>query len=69
MADPEYVSQLSMEAVAFLISLPKRKQQKVLDLADTIASNPFQISDYPVLDSSGRQLECILIEEFYSHFG
>ena len=64
MTEPEYRSHLSMEAASFLITLSKEKQRKVLDLADRIAAQPFQISDYQLSDESGRLIENILIDEF-----
>ena len=33
----DYRSHLSLEAAAFLVSLPRRQQKRVLDLADQIA--------------------------------
>jgi len=35
-----YESNLSREAVAFVMGLPKRRQRMVLDLADQIARQP-----------------------------
>lgn len=37
-----YASHLSIEAVAFVTALTRKKQRIVLDLADQIARQPFQ---------------------------
>lgn len=49
-----YTSHLSIEAVAFVTALPRRKQRIALDLADQIARQPFQIGDYQIADAAGR---------------
>ena len=59
-----YTSHLSIEAVAFVTALPRRKQRIVLDLADQIARQPFQIGDYQTTDSTGRTVENLLIDGF-----
>lgn len=59
-----YRSHLSLEAAAFLVSLPKRKQKRVLDHADQIARQPFQIGDYQTMDAEGRVVENLLLDEF-----
>ncbi|MEI6107528.1 MAG: hypothetical protein WCR49_11000 [Opitutae bacterium] len=58
-----YRSHLSLEAAAFLVSLPKRQQKRVLDLADQIAQHPFQIGDYQTMDAEGRVVENLLLEK------
>lgn len=52
-----YQSHLSREAVAFVVGLTKKKQRLVLDLADQIARQPFQIGDYQIIDADGRTIE------------
>lgn len=59
-----YRSHLSLEAAAFLVSLPKRQQKRVLNLADQIARQPFQIGDYQTVDAEGRDVENLLLEIF-----
>ena len=59
-----YQSHLSLEAVAFVVALPKRKQRRVLDLADQIARHPFKIGDYAMVDSTGRTVENLLLEGY-----
>ena len=63
-----YESFLSREAVAFVAHLPKRQQRRVLDLADQIAKQPFQIGDYATVDVVGRRVENILLEGFLFSF-
>ena len=59
-----YRSHLSLEAAAFLVSLPKRRQRRVLDLADQIARHPFQIGDSQTVDAEGRTVENLLLNEY-----
>ncbi len=63
-----YRSHLSLEAAAFLVSLPKRRQKRVLDLADQIARQPFQIGDSQTVDSEGRAIENLLLEDYLFSF-
>lgn len=59
-----YGSHLSLDAAVFLGTLPKRKQRLVLDLAEQIARQPFQIGDYRTSDANGRMLENLLLHGF-----
>ena len=59
-----YQSHLSLEAVAFVVALSKRKQRLVLDLADQIAKQPFKISDYRTVDAVGRPVENLSLEGY-----
>jgi hypothetical protein len=61
---PVYRSQLSPEAAALLVSLPRQRQKRVLDLADQIARQPFQIGDYQTMDADGRAVENLLLEDY-----
>ena len=60
----DYSSHLSSEAVAFVISLAKRKQKVVLDFADRIAEQPFRIGDYQTSDAAGHTVENLLLDQF-----
>ncbi len=64
MPDLFYRSQLSLESAKFIISLPKRKQRLALDLADLIARQPFQISDYQTTDAVGRSTDNLLLDGY-----
>jgi hypothetical protein len=59
---------LSGKAAAFLTSLPKAKQRKVIKLAFGLADHPLQIGDYPTQDDTGRRLENILLGEWHFTF-
>jgi hypothetical protein len=61
---PAYESVLSVAAANFIISLPRRQQALVLDLADQIARQPFQVSDYRSHDAAGREVENLLLDEY-----
>lgn len=52
-----YESQLSRPAAQFVITLPRRHQRLVLDLADQIARQPFGVGDYQTQDITGRTVE------------
>lgn len=65
MADrSSYESHLSSHAAAFIISLSKRQQRMVLNLADQIARQPFQIGDYQARDATGRNIDNLLLEGY-----
>jgi len=69
MPDPSaYESHLSPQAVAFLISLPRRKQRLVLDIADKLARNPFCLGDYVLDEGTGRMVDNLVIGEFIFSF-
>ncbi len=59
-----YSSHLSSAAAAFIVSLPRRKQIALLDLADQLARHPFGLSDYRMTDAAGRTLENLLLDGF-----
>jgi hypothetical protein len=63
-----YESHLSLDAVAFVVALPRRKQKLVLDLADQIAAHPFQIGDYQTVDAAGRSVENLLLGNYLFSF-
>jgi hypothetical protein len=51
-------------AAEFILSLPKRKGRKLLDICHQLAMNPFVRSDYSVKDTDGRDIEHIIIDGF-----
>jgi hypothetical protein len=59
---------LASKAAAFLLSLPRSKQRKLLQLVQELAKNPGQIGDYPVFDATGRRIENILLNEWHISF-
>jgi hypothetical protein len=64
MPEPLYQSQLSLESAKFIVSLSRRRQRHVLNLADQIAHQPFQISDYQTTDAAGRFTENLLVDGY-----
>lgn len=48
----------------FIINLSRRKQRKLVDLCNQLASNPFIKSDYSMRDADGRDIEHLLIDGF-----
>ena len=53
------------DAVAeFILSLPKRRQRKFVDICNQLAKNPFVESDYRLKDSDGQDIEHILVNGF-----
>jgi hypothetical protein len=51
------------ETVAdYIISLSKTKQRHLLQLARTLAADPFVVSDYAVRDESGRDIDHLLVD-------
>jgi len=59
---------LNGKAAAFLASLSKAKQRKVIELAFGLAEHPLQIGDYTTQDDAGRRLENILLGEWHFTF-
>ena len=60
---PGYTSHFSSEAVAAILQLPGRKRLKVLDIADRIAAHPIWVGDYPSTDSSGREVQNLMVDD------
>ena len=48
----------------FILTLPKRRQRKLLDVCNQLASNYFIKSDYRIRDADGREIEHLLTEGF-----
>jgi mRNA-degrading endonuclease RelE of RelBE toxin-antitoxin system len=48
---------LSGKALAFLLSLKKRRQRQVSDLLYRLAEYPHQLGDYESLDDAGRKIQ------------
>lgn len=63
-----YTSHLSRDAITFVVALTKRRQKTVLDLADQIAEQPFQIGDYQTTDATGRVIENLLLNGYLFTF-
>ncbi len=48
----------------FILSLPRRRQRKLLDTCNQLAKNPFVRADYHIKDSDGRDIEHIRVAGF-----
>ncbi len=68
MPEIRYRSVLSLEAVDFVVALPKRGQKRVLEFADQIAKHPFKIGDYQTLDGANRRVNNLLLEDYHFSF-
>ena len=49
-------------ATEFIVSLPKRRQRRIMDRAYELARDPFLDSDYRILDSDGRTIDHLLLD-------
>lgn len=58
-----YEPVLSSIAAAFLISLPKARQRKLIGLLYQLSENPSQIGDYSEPDETGREMQFILVRD------
>ncbi len=54
----------SDSAVAFFISLPRRRQRKLLDRSHELAADPLLSPDFREKDSDGRELSHVLVDGF-----
>ena len=54
----------SDSSVAFFISLPRRRQRKLLDRAQELAADPFLVPDFREADAEGRELSHVLAGGF-----
>jgi hypothetical protein len=54
----------SDSAVAFLATLSRRRQRKLLDRARELAADPFVVPDLRRVDDDGREIGDILVDDF-----
>ena len=54
----------SESAAEFILTLPKRRQRKLVDTCTGLARHPFITSDYVVKDSGGREIEHLMADGF-----
>lgn len=59
-----YGAVFSADAAEFLTRLPRRRQAKLLRLAQRLADHPFVRPDYSISDESGRDIDHLLVEDF-----
>jgi len=48
----------------FILSLPKGRQRKLVDLCNQLAKHPFITPDYALKDRDGRDIEHIMVGGF-----
>ena len=48
---------LSGKASSYFVTIPKRKQRRLLDLLYRLARFPSQLGDYESVDDSGRKVQ------------
>jgi len=64
-ASPRSYRPVFAEGVAeFLVQQPRRRQRRILDLANQLARHPFVRSDYTIPDESGRPMDHLMIEDY-----
>ncbi len=54
----------SEAAAEFILTLPKRRQRKLVDICTRLARHPFITSDCVVKDESGREIEHLMVDGF-----
>jgi hypothetical protein len=60
----KYRPVFSDTAVAFFISLRRRRQRKLLDRAHELAADPFVVPDFREADAEGRELSHVMGDGF-----
>jgi hypothetical protein len=63
-----YEPVLSSKAAAFLVSLSKPRQRKLIGLLYQLAENPSQIGDYAEPDQTGREVQFIIVRDLLIAF-
>lgn len=63
-----YEPVLSSKAAAFLVSLSKVRQRKLIALLYQLAANPSQVGDYSEPDACGRDVQFILARDLLIAF-
>jgi hypothetical protein len=63
-----YEPVLSSKAAAFLVSLSKSRQRKLIGLLYQLADNPSQIGDYTEPDQTGREVQFIIVRDLLIAF-
>ncbi len=58
-----YEPVLSSRAAAFLVSLSRARQRKLIGLLYQLAENPSQIGDYSEPDETGREVQFIFVRD------
>jgi len=58
----KYRPSFSNLAAEYILSLPKRRQRKVMDRAYELSRYPFLESDYRLTDADGRIVDHLLVD-------
>lgn len=59
---------LSGRATAFLVSLSKPKQRKVIGLIHRLSEHPEQLGDYASTDDAGRDVQFLIVGDLVVGF-
>ncbi len=51
-------------AVSFFISIPKRRQRRLLDRSQELAADPFLVADFQSKDGAGRDISHLIVDGF-----
>ena len=55
-------------AVEFLATLPRRRQRRLLDRVQELASDPLLVPDIKLMDDEGREISHVLADDFLFSF-
>jgi hypothetical protein len=59
---------LSARATAFLVSLSKPKQRRLIDLIYRLSDHPQQLGDYTLTDDTGRNVQFLIVGDLVVGF-
>ena len=60
----EYRAVYSESAAEFILTLPRRRQRKLVDTCTKLARHPFITSDYVVKDARGLEIDHLMLDGF-----
>jgi mRNA-degrading endonuclease RelE of RelBE toxin-antitoxin system len=60
----QYRAVYSEWVAEFILTLPKRRQRRLVDICTKLARHPFITPDYVVKDASGREIEHLMTGGF-----
>jgi len=66
--DLGYRANFSDGAVDFFITLPRRRQRKLLDRARQLVTDPFVVPDYQTRDTDERDIAHLMVGGFFFTF-
>lgn len=65
---PAFDLVLSGKAAAFLVSLSRTKQRKVVALLERLVEYPTQLGDYATHDENGREVQHLVVGDWHFSF-